>query len=62
MLKFYSEERTSFKCENIYYSFSMHIQFEYVNNYAHQLIYYRLLIGCACYCPLWPCRPMLYDL
>ena len=21
-----------------------------------------LLIGCACYCPLWPCRPMLYDL
>ena len=21
-----------------------------------------LLIGCVCYCPLWPCRPMLYDL
>ena len=25
-------------------------------------LYWLLLIGCACYCPLWLCRPMLYDL
>ena len=23
--------------------------------------YIILSIGCACYCPLWPCRPVLYD-
>ena len=29
---------------------------------AYKDYYYTLLIGCSCYCPLWPCRPMLYDL
>ena len=30
---------------------------------CHDYMYVNisLLIGYTCHCPLWPCRPMLYD-